>query len=76
VAVTNAKSQQPAGKTARHSRNADLAGDECGDVCELFLAELRDRRVRLRKLLQLVRIEVARRSAVSAPVRPRARCGS
>jgi hypothetical protein len=74
--VAKAKSQQPAGKAQRQPRSADVASDEGGDVCELFLAEMRARRVRLRKLLQLVRIEVERLPATSAPVRSRAKCGS
>ena len=73
--MTKAKSQPPAGKTSRRLRNTDVAGDEGGDVCELLLAELRARRVRLRELLELVRMEVERRPAVSARVHSRARCG-
>jgi hypothetical protein len=78
VCVTKAKSQQPLGKAARlprQPRSTDVAS-EVGDVCELFLAEMRARRVRLRKLLQLVRIEVERLPATSAPVRSRKKCGS
>ena len=54
----------------------DVAGDEGGDVCELVLAELQARRVRLRKLLHLLEVEVERLQATSAPVRSRAKCGS
>jgi hypothetical protein len=73
--VTKAKSQPPAGKTSRRLRNTDVAGDEGGDVCELLLAELRARRVRLRELLELVRMEVERRPAAGVSVHSRARCG-
>jgi hypothetical protein len=76
VCVTKAKSQQPRGKAKRQSRSADVVCDEGGDVCELVLAELQARRVRLRNLLHLLQMEVERLQATSAPARSRAKCGS
>ena len=76
VCVTKAKSQQPRGKATRQPRRADVASDEGGDVCELVLAELQARRVRLRKLLHLLQMEVERLQGTSAPVRRRTKCGS
>ena len=76
VCVTKAKSQQPGGKTTRQPRRADAVCDEGGDVCELVLAELRARRVRLGKLLHLLQMEVERLPATSARARSRVKCGS
>jgi len=60
--------QQPAG--------ANIARAESADACELLFAELEARRVRLRKLLHLVRLQANRVPAMRVPVRPRARCGN
>jgi hypothetical protein len=76
VCVTKTKSQQPGGKTARQPRKADVVCDEGGDVCELVLAELQARRVRLRKLLHLLQLEVERLPTASARARSRTKCGS
>ena len=74
--MTKAKSRQPGGKVPRRQSSADVAGDEGGDVCELVLAELQARRVRLRKLLHLLEVEAERLQATRPPVRSRAKCGS
>ena len=79
VCVTKTISQRPTGKTTRRTRqprSADAIIDEGGDVCEQVLAELQARRVRLRKLLRLLRTEVERVQATSAPARSRTKCGS
>jgi hypothetical protein len=79
VRVTKAKSQRPTGKTTRRPpqpQSMDAGIDEGGDVCEQVLAELQARRVRLRKLLHLLRTEVERVQATSAPARSRTKCGS
>ena len=67
--MTKSKSRQPRGKMPRRQSSADVAGDEGGDVCELVLAELQSRRVRLRKLLHLLEAEAQRVQATSAPAR-------
>ena len=53
--MTKAGSQQePARKALRQPRNANIVCAKGDDVCELFLAELEARRVRLQKLLKMV----------------------
>ena len=46
------------------------------DVCELFLAELRARRVRLKRLLRLVWMDAAGRQPRCATAGSRSACGS
>jgi hypothetical protein len=73
--MTNRRRQEPTEKAPRQPRGANAGSAESPDVCELLLAELRARRVRLRKLLRLVHMEAERLPAGRAPLRPRARCG-
>jgi hypothetical protein len=72
----NARSQQSTGKTLRQSRDASIACAEGGDVCELLLAELQDRRVRLKKLLNLLCMELERLSPRRAALPSRPKCQS
>ena len=54
-------------------RSVNLADAESPDACELLIAELEARRVRLEKLLHSVWLEADRVAARRVPVRPRAR---
>jgi hypothetical protein len=72
--MTKARPQRPIGKALRQPRSANIACAEGVDVCELFLAELQARRVRLQKLLHLVWLEAERLPARRARVRSRAKC--
>jgi hypothetical protein len=74
--MTNRRPQQSTEKALRQSHGANLASAESLDVCELLVAELQSRRVRLQKLLQLVRMEMERLPARRAPLRPHARCSN
>jgi len=74
--MTNRRPQQPTEKALRQLPGASLGSAGSRDACELLLAELHSRRVRLQKLLQLVRMEAERLPARRAPLRPRARCGN
>jgi hypothetical protein len=53
---------------------ANLAGTGSPDACDLLIAELEARRVRLENLLHAVRLEVERAAARRVPVQTRARC--
>jgi len=55
-------------------RTANLAGTESPDACDLLIAELEARRLRLENLLHAVWLEVERPAARRVPVQPRARC--
>jgi hypothetical protein len=55
-------------------RSANIAGAESPDACELLIAELEARRVRLEKLLHSVWLEVDGVAARRVTIRPRARC--
>ena len=57
-------------------RSVNLADAESPDACELLIAELEARRVRLEKLLHSVWLEADRVAARRVPVRPRARCSN
>jgi hypothetical protein len=58
-------------KPARGSRanNRTKRGAASEDVGEMLLAELADRRTRLRELLRLIHSEVAREMALAPPAR-------
>ena len=71
---TKAKAQKQAEKTAPPARNTKTS-PEGEDVYELLLAELEARRVRLRRLLQMVWAEAAH-SRGGRPAGPRVKCGS
>ena len=73
--MTNRRRQEPTEKALPQTRGANAASTGSADVCELLLAELQTRRVRLQKLLRLVHMEAERRPAGVAPLRTRARCG-
>ena len=62
--MTKVRPQQPTGNALCQLDSPNIA---CGDVCELFLAELRTRRVRLQRLLHLVRMEAAGLPPACAP---------
>ncbi len=55
-------------------RTAKLAGTGSPDACDLLIAELEARRVRLENLLHGVWLEVERAAVRRVPVQPRARC--
>ena len=55
-------------------RTANLAGTESPDACDLLIAELEVRRVRLESLLHAVLLEVERAAARRVPIQTRARC--
>jgi len=55
----------------RQARNTKVVPDEGADVCELLVAELQARRVRLQELLSLVFREAARTPAGSPRVSAR-----
>jgi hypothetical protein len=55
-------------------RSSNIAGAKSPDDCELLLAELEARRVRLEKLLHSVWLEADGVAARRVPIRPRARC--
>jgi hypothetical protein len=74
--MTNRRPQPPAETALRQPRSANIACAKGADVCELLLAELQARRVRLQKLLHLVWMEAELLPARRAPVRSRAKCGS
>jgi hypothetical protein len=72
--MTKARPEKQTEKAARRPRIASTApkGD---DACELLLAELQARRVRLRKLLQMVWTEAAHLPA-GPPAGLRAKCAN
>jgi hypothetical protein len=73
--MTKAGSQQePTRKALRQPRSANIVCAKGDDVCELFLAELEARRVRLQKLLRMVWTEAGRRPAGRAASRYLASC--
>ena len=57
-------------------RSANVAGAESPDACELLLAELEVRRVRLEKLLHSVWLEADGVAARRVTIRPRAKCSN
>ena len=57
-------------------RSANIAGAESRDACELLIAELEARRVRLENLLHSVWLEADGVAARRAPIRHRARCSN
>ena len=73
--MTNRRRQEPTEKAPPQPRGANAANAGSPDVCELLLAELHARRVRLQKLLRLVHMEAERLPAGRAPLAPRPRCG-
>ena len=66
--------QEPTRKALRQPRSANIVCAKGDDVCELLLAELQARRVRLQKLLNLVRTEAERAPARRAASRYLAKC--
>jgi hypothetical protein len=70
--MTNRREQEPTEKALSRTCGANAGSP---DVCELLLAELQTRRVRLQKLLRLVHMEAERLPAGRAPLGPRPRCG-
>jgi len=68
--MTSARARKTTATAARPPRRAKLSGDEEASACELLVAELKARRVRLQHLLKLVHLEAAQ-SAI-APLPPRA----
>ena len=68
--------RQPTGKTTHPPSALNLVCAEGVDVGELLLAELKDRRVRLQKLLNLVWQEAGRLPARRTLLRHGARCGT
>jgi hypothetical protein len=61
--------QQTARKVLRQPRTANIVCAKGDDVCELFLAELEARRVRLQKLLQMVWTQAEVRASGRAETR-------
>lgn len=74
--MTNRRPQPPTEEPLRQSHGANLASAKNVDVCELLLAELQARRVKLQKLLQLVWLEMDRLPARRGPVRSRRKCSN
>jgi hypothetical protein len=72
--MTKAKPQKQAEKAAPPARNSKTS-PEGDDVYQLLLAELEARRVRLRRLLQIVVAEAAH-SRAGRPAEPRVKCGN
>jgi hypothetical protein len=66
--------QPPTRKALRQPRSANVVYAKGDDVCELFLAELEARRVRLQKLLMLVWTEAERRASARTESRYLASC--
>jgi hypothetical protein len=66
---------QKQGEKAKRLPGNTKASPEAGDVYELLLAELAARRVRLRRLLQMVWAEAAH-SPAGRPAGPRVKCGA
>ena len=66
--------QEPTRKALRQPRSANIVCAKGDDVCELFLAELEARRVRLQKLLRMVWTEAGRRPAGRSASRYLASC--
>lgn len=67
--------QQDTPEVVRHRpRSPNIAGAESPDACELLLAELEVRRVRLEKLLHSVWLEADGVAGRRVTIRPRARC--
>ena len=66
--------QEPARKVLRQPRSANIVCAKGDDVCELFLAELEARRVRLQKLLQMVWTQAEGRASGRAASRYLASC--
>lgn len=66
--------QQPAEDVPPPPRCAKVACQESPDACELLIAELEARRVRLQHLLRLVRLEAESAIARRVATQPRARC--
>lgn len=73
--MMKATPQQPTGKASRQPRSPNIACGKSADVCELLLAELRARHVRIQRLLHLVWMDAESLPARRAPVRTRATCG-
>jgi hypothetical protein len=69
--VPDFESKDAAEVVSHRPRSANVAGAESRDACDLLIAELEARRVRLEKLLHSVLLEADRVAA-----RPRARCSN
>jgi hypothetical protein len=65
---------QPMEDVLHQPRSAKIACADSQDACELLIAELKARRVRLRKLLHLLWLEADSAAARRVPVQHRARC--
>lgn len=74
--MTKVRPQQPTGNALCQLDSPNIACGDDTDVCELFLAELRARRVRLQRLLHLVRMVAAGLPPVCAPAGSRSKCGN
>ena len=72
--MKHTRPQQPAEDALRETSGANLACAEGADVCELLIAELEARRVRLEKLLHSVWLEADKAAARRVPIRPGAKC--
>jgi hypothetical protein len=57
-------------------RSANVAGAESSDACDLLIAELEARRVRLENLLRAVWTEADTVAVRRVPIRPRAKCSN
>ena len=67
--------QQDTPEVVRHRpRSPNIAGAESPDACELLLAELEARRVRLENLLHSAWLEADKVAARRVPIRPGAKC--
>jgi hypothetical protein len=74
--MTKVRSQQLTGNALCQPDSPNIAGGEEVDACELLLAELRARRLRLQRLLHLVCMDAEGLPARCAPAGSRARCGN
>jgi hypothetical protein len=73
--MTKARPQEESARRAlRQPHSANIVCAKGDDVCELFLAELEARRVRLQKLLRMVWTEAERRPSGRTASRYLASC--
>ena len=73
-AMTDKRPQQLMEDGWHRPRSANIASAESPDACELLIAELEARRVRLENLLHSVWLEADSVPAKRVPIRPRGRC--
>src|SRR5436309_12492200 len=67
--MTKARSNPP--PLSKPGRSTKSSAPKDVDACELFLAEMQARRVRLQQLLSLLHLEAGRIHAAGVPVHPR-----